>query len=107
MNVVVIVPAYNAARHVKAVLERIAATAVPGLARIVVVNDGSTDDTGTRIAELAALHGLIDQIDRVNNGGYGGAMKDPLGRARASCADPAAHVQADRQYGPQPPPALS
>src|SRR5260370_12050952 len=66
MNVVVIVPAYNAARHVKAVLERIAATAVPGLARIVVVNDGSTDDTGTRIAELAAFHALIDQIDRVN-----------------------------------------
>ncbi len=106
MNVVVIVPAYNAARHVKAVLERIAATAVPGLARIVVVNDGSTDDTGTRIAELAALHGLIDQIDRVNNGGYGAAMKDGLERARASGADLAACVHADGQYGPEALPAL-
>src|SRR5258708_30269602 len=105
MNVVVIVPAYNAARHVKAVLERIAATAVPGLARIVVVNDGSTDDTGTRIAELAALHGLIDQIDRVNNGGYRARMKDGLQPARASGGDLAPLVPAPGQHRPRALPA--
>jgi glycosyltransferase involved in cell wall biosynthesis len=106
VKVVVVVPAYNAARHVKGVLERIAAAPVAGLARIVVVNDGSTDDTGARVADLRSLHGLVDQIDRPRNGGYGAAMKDGLERARALSADLVAGVHADGQYSPEALPAL-
>jgi glycosyltransferase involved in cell wall biosynthesis len=106
VKVVVIVPAYNAAQHVTGVVERIAAADVPGLARIVVVNDGSTDETGARVDALASLHGLVDPVDRVRNGGYGAAMKDGLERARALHADFAACVHADGQYSPEALPAL-
>ena len=106
MKVVVIVPAYNAGRHVRTVVERIAAARVSGLARIVVVNDGSTDDTGACIGALATLHGMVDRIDREHNGGYGAAMKDGLDHARALGADLAACVHADGQYSPEALPGL-
>jgi len=106
VKVVVIVPAYNAARHITGVVERIAAAGVPGLARVVVVNDGSTDDTAARVDALASMQGLCERIDRVQNGGYGAAMKDGLERARALRADLAACVHADGQYSPEALPGL-
>jgi glycosyltransferase involved in cell wall biosynthesis len=101
----VIVPAYNAARHLAGVLDRIVAARPPGLERIIVVDDGSGDDTAAiaraRASSSPLLHALLHVIIRPRNGGYGGAMKDGLAAARAAGATRAASVHADGQYSPE------
>jgi glycosyltransferase involved in cell wall biosynthesis len=100
MSVVVVVPAYNASRFVREVLERIAATSLPDLTRIVVVNDGSMDATGTEVAR-ARVRCPVERIDRDHNGGYGAAMKDGLARAGAWEPEIVACIHADGQYSPE------
>jgi glycosyltransferase involved in cell wall biosynthesis len=107
MKVVVVIPAYNAGRHVRAVMARVAATPGIDLARIVVVNDGSTDDTRARVVALRAHDARVDLIDRPRNGGYGAAMKDGLEHARAIHPDVVACVHADGQYSPEALPSLA
>jgi glycosyltransferase involved in cell wall biosynthesis len=106
MRLAVVVPAYNAARHLPGVVERILAHRPAGLERIVVVDDGSADDTAAVAAKLAADARILDVIRRPRNGGYGAAMKDGLAAARAAGADHVATVHADGQYGPEVLPAL-
>jgi len=106
MSLVVVIPAYNAGRHIRGVLQRLIATEGLELRRIVVVNDGSRDDTRAQVAAQRAPHVSIDVIDRPHNGGYGAAMKDGL--AAALCSDPeiVACVHADGQYSPEALPSL-
>ena len=101
MSLVVVVPAYYAGRHLRGVVDRITAARPPGLARIVVVDDGSTDDTAAIARGLAAGAPLVSVVARGRNGGYGAAMKDGLAAARAAGATRAASVHADGQYSPE------
>jgi glycosyltransferase involved in cell wall biosynthesis len=105
MSVVVVTPAYNAALHLPAVLDRVTRAALPDLQRIIVVDDGSTDDTRA-MAERLALAGPVDFIHRPRNGGYGAAMKDGLERARVLDPDLVACIHADGQYSPEALPGL-
>ena len=105
MSTAVVIPAYNAARHLPGVLQRLQAHAPVGLSRILIVDDGSTDDTATvaeRLAqEQAAPSRPVSVIRRPANGGYGAAMKDGLAAARAAGAETVACVHADGQYSPE------
>jgi glycosyltransferase involved in cell wall biosynthesis len=101
MKLVVVVPAYNAARHLPEVIVRIAAARPPNLFRIVIVDDGSTDGTAAIAQDLARAAGDIEVVVRPRNGGYGAAMKSGLQVARALDADRAASVHADGQYSPE------
>jgi glycosyltransferase involved in cell wall biosynthesis len=104
MNVVV-VPAYQAERHVRGVLQRV--LAVPGFAvsKVVVVDDGSTD--ATREEVLALRDPRVELVRRPVNGGYGAAMKDGLALAARFGADVVACVHADGQYSPESLPMLA
>jgi glycosyltransferase involved in cell wall biosynthesis len=106
MKLAVVVPAYNAARHLAGVVERVVAARPPGLARVVIVDDGSRDDTAGVAAALAAASPLVTLVRRPRNGGYGAAMKDGLAAARADGAERAASVHADGQYSPEALPGL-
>jgi glycosyltransferase involved in cell wall biosynthesis len=106
MSVVVVIPAYNAGRHLRHVLARVTATALPDLERIVVVNDGSTDDTAACVTMSLSAGVVIERVDRPRNGGYGAAMKDGLARARQCDPEIVACVHADGQYSPEALPAL-
>lgn len=106
MSLVVVVPAYNAGRHIAGVLERLAAQRECGLSRVVVVNDGSRDDTLEQVQAARFSACELSVIDRPSNGGYGAAMKDGLDAARASSPELVACVHADGQYGPEVLPAL-
>jgi glycosyltransferase involved in cell wall biosynthesis len=101
MKLVIVVPAYNAARHLPDLIKRIVAARPPGLDKIVVVDDGSSDDTATTARALADITPQIRVVTRPHNGGYGAAMKDGLAFARQWNADRAASVHADGQYGPE------
>jgi glycosyltransferase involved in cell wall biosynthesis len=106
MRVAIVIPAYNAGRHVAAVLERIAAIELSELASVIVVNDGSSDDTSARVAGVAFRRCSLQLIERARNGGYGAAMKDGLAAAKRSQAEIVACVHADGQYSPEVLPRL-
>jgi glycosyltransferase involved in cell wall biosynthesis len=99
LSLAAVIPAYNAARHLPQVVPRLLGSAPARLARILIVDDGSTDDTAAVADRLAAADGRITVIRRPRNGGYGAAMKDGL--AAAAGADGVVCVHADGQYSPE------
>lgn len=103
---VVVMPAYQAARHLPSVIERVLSVNLPGLAAIIIVDDGSTDDTFAVASALAAQHPALKVVRRARNDGYGAAMKDGLAAALAAGADQIACVHADGQYSPEALPGL-
>jgi glycosyltransferase involved in cell wall biosynthesis len=107
VSLVVVIPAYEAGRHLAAVLARVAAAPLVDLRRIIVVNDGSRDDTAAiALGHATSLHCPVELVDRSRNGGYGAAMKDGLARAAAYDPDVVACVHADGQYSPEALPSL-
>ena len=106
MSLVIVIPAYNAARHIEGVLGRIAALGECGLSHVFVVDDGSKDDTA-RVARASGFSRCpLSVVQRSQNGGYGAALKDLLDLARQSDPDVVACVHADGQYSPEVLPAL-
>jgi glycosyltransferase involved in cell wall biosynthesis len=106
LSVAVVIPAYQAARHLPGVVARVLAAGVRDLGPVIIVDDGSRDATAAIAADLAARHAQISFVRRPHNGGYGAAMKDGLRAARAAGADRVACVHADGQYSPEALPAL-
>lgn len=107
MSLVIVIPAYEAGRHIEGVLRRIAAIGECGLSRVIVVDDGSRDDTA-RIAKATAFSRCpLSVVRRPQNGGYGAALKDLLDLAKQSDPDVVACVHADGQYSPEVLPELS
>jgi glycosyltransferase involved in cell wall biosynthesis len=106
MSVSVVIPAYNAGRHIERVLARVAAVEGCELARVIVVNDGSSDDTASKVRAAHFTRCGLTLIDRPENGGYGAAMKDGLEAARKGDPELVACVHADGQYSPEALPSL-
>lgn len=106
MKLVVVIPAYQAERHLPSVLERVAKLQLCGLTRVIVVDDGSRDGTARAVESAAGFGGLLQLVKRQKNGGYGAAMKDGLCAARAENPDAVACVHADGQYAPEALPSL-
>lgn len=106
MKLNVVIPAYNAVRHIETVLGRVAELVTCGLHQVIVVDDGSTDATAQRVREFRAQAFRLDLLQRAKNGGYGAAMKDGLALARQSAPDAVACIHADGQYAPEVLPEL-
>jgi GT2 family glycosyltransferase len=71
----VIIPAYNAARHIGSALDSVAAQTLPP-AQVVVVDDGSRDETCAVVRAWAARHPLRVDLVSVPNGGAGAARNE-------------------------------
>jgi glycosyltransferase involved in cell wall biosynthesis len=106
MSLCVVIPAYNAARFITNVLERVAKLTPYGLERVIVVDDGSSDETARLVEATSGFGTLVELVRRAKNGGYGAAMKDGLEAARAHDPDLVACVHADGQYAPEALPEL-
>jgi glycosyltransferase involved in cell wall biosynthesis len=106
MKLGVVIPAYNAARHIDSVLSRVAGLVSSGLSQVVVVDDGSTDDTAERVLRHAPSTFSLSLLRRPRNGGYGAAMKAGLAAAKAATPDLVACIHADGQYAPEALPEL-
>lgn len=104
MHLCVVVPAYQAERHLRPTVERLLGACAPG--SIIIVDDGSSDGTGAVAAALARAHPEVTVIARPRNGGYGAAMKDGLRAARSAGVQAVACVHADGQYSPEALPRL-
>jgi glycosyltransferase involved in cell wall biosynthesis len=110
MTLGIVIPAYQAGRHLRGVVQRLlaslAATADASGAVVIIVDDGSNDDTAAVAEALTREAALVQVIRRPLNGGYGAAMKDGLAAARTAGADVVACVHADGQYSPEALPRL-
>ena len=84
-QVAAVVPAYNEAQTISHVLEVL--QQCPEIDEIIVVNDGSTDDTAEKAAELG-----IRVVNLYPNRGKGGAMRAGV---KASSADIILFIDAD------------
>jgi len=95
MPVLAIVPAYQAERTVATVVRGLLRELGEG-ARVIVVDDGSTD----RTAEEAKAAGAL-LVEHENNRGKGAALRSGFERALELGADVAVTVDADGQHPPE------
>jgi glycosyltransferase involved in cell wall biosynthesis len=96
ISATILIPAYNEARTIEALLERVKAQRLPGVTlEVVIVDDGSTDDTIERLEARPELYTKL--IKRTKNGGKGAAVIDGL---RAATGDYVLFQDADLEYDP-------
>jgi dolichol-phosphate mannosyltransferase len=98
MRVLTAIPVYNEARHVERVLAEVRRHADD----ILVVNDGSTDDT----AALLALQTNISVLTHAKNRGYGAALISAFSHALANGYDVLVTMDCDGQHEPSRIPVL-
>jgi glycosyltransferase involved in cell wall biosynthesis len=98
-NVVVIMPAYNAAKTLKQTYDEIYQTFVD---EIILVDDNSQDETLKIAKELG-----IKTIQHKKNRGYGGNQKSCYKEALKSGADIVVMLHPDYQYTPKLVPAIA
>lgn len=99
-KVVVVMPAYNAARTLERTLSEISRAVVD---EIVLVDDASQDNT----ADLARSLGVEHVIRHDENRGYGGNQKTCYARALELGADIVIMLHPDYQYSPRLIPAMA
>lgn len=98
-HVSVIVPAFNEADHLVANLSMLRSHLedAPYSSEIVIVNDGSTDETGAEALRFASSHDNVTLVEHVSNFGLGQAMKSGF---RAATGSILATFDSDLSYSP-------
>src|SRR3989338_5695959 len=82
MKVSIIIPAYNESETILILLKRILRLSIQKIQKeIIVVNDGSTDDTLEKIVEFSRNKKNIIIINKKKNAGKGFAVKIGLEKA--------------------------
>ncbi|MFA4818987.1 MAG: glycosyltransferase family 2 protein [Patescibacteria group bacterium] len=89
MNITAVIPAYNEA----ASIARVVAQVKPRVGEVIVVDDGSTDDTSVAAAAAGAY-----VLKHLINRGYGAALITGTNSAFKRGADIAVHFDADGQF---------
>ena len=77
----IIVPVFNEARTVRAVIDRLLTIDLPVPREILLVDDGSTDGTGEVLSNAAAEGLAVTVIRMPQNGGKGSAIRAGLAKA--------------------------
>jgi glycosyltransferase involved in cell wall biosynthesis len=93
VKTLIAIPVYNEADHVIAVLDQVRQHATD----ILVINDGSTDDTRDLLAQIEG----VTVVDHSENRGYGAALKTSFEHAIAGGFDVLVTMDCDGQHQPQ------
>jgi glycosyltransferase involved in cell wall biosynthesis len=80
----IIVPVYNEASTVGAVIERLLEIELPVAREILVINDGSTDDTRRVLDALPPQGDVLRIVHAAKNGGKGRAIRTGFEQARGT-----------------------
>lgn len=97
----VFIPAFNASKTIAEVVERIPKDLWPDIGVVMVVNDGSRDDTETVVAGLSRKYPKVRIHSFDRNRGYGHAVRRGLGFCRESGSEYSVCLHADGQYPPE------
>jgi glycosyltransferase involved in cell wall biosynthesis len=98
----VIVPAYNEAENLRELIPRIVecASALDPMTQVIVVDDGSTDETSEVLAELSRMFGSVRAVASVRNRGKAAALKSGFRTALEAGATSIVMMDADGQDDP-------
>ena len=95
---VIVMPLYNEAATLAGVLDEVRCHTS---ARILVVNDGSTDGSGEILRDAAARVADLEVLTHVQNEGYGQSLIDGFRYAVDGGFDVAVTIDCDRQHEPR------
>ena len=90
----IVVPVFNHGNGATALMEHFAPL---GLA-VYFINDGSTDDTGLKLAEIAEQYPTVRIVERAENGGKGAAVVTGLRAAHREGFSHVLQIDADGQH---------
>ena len=97
---IVVIPTYNEAENLPALVAELVALGAPGLS-VLVVDDNSPDGTGQVADRLAErLPGVIDVLHRAEKSGLGRAYVEGFNRALTAGADFIIQMDADFSHPP-------
>jgi glycosyltransferase involved in cell wall biosynthesis len=105
-RIFIVMPAYNAGATIGKVFTQIPERVRDRIERFVVVNDGSTDDTGQVLDRLHARFPNLVILQHEKNRGYGAAEKTLLNYALEEKAEVSVLLHSDGQYSPEKIPEL-
>jgi glycosyltransferase involved in cell wall biosynthesis len=97
----IFIPAYNAERTLEAVIERIPEEIWEAACAVLVINDGSADDTSAVVRRIAERRPKVVLHEQAVNQGYGAAVRRGLRLALETPAECVVCLHADGQYPPE------
>jgi dolichol-phosphate mannosyltransferase len=98
MKVCVVIPTYNEKDSIRRTLERVIANG-PDY-HVMVVDDNSPDDTAAVVAEYARQEPRVHLLVRLDDRGFGTAVRDGFRQALAKGADFIGQMDADGSHDP-------
>jgi len=105
-KIFVVTPAYQAARTIRSVFERLPQQLERKDCTYLVIDDGSRDGTAQVVRDLMAVRRNLRLVEHGHNRGYAQAQKTGFTEALAHGADIVALLHADGQYAPEVLPEL-
>jgi glycosyltransferase involved in cell wall biosynthesis len=97
----IFIPAYLAEHTIEAVIERIPKELWDSICAVLVINDGSPDDTSGAVRRIAERYPKVALHEQAVNQGYGAAVRRGLKLALETPAQYVVCLHADGQYPPE------
>jgi glycosyltransferase involved in cell wall biosynthesis len=97
----IFIPAYLAEHTLEAVIERIPKELWDSICAVLVINDGSPDDTSGVVRRIAQRYPKVALHEQTVNQGYGSAVRRGLKLALETPAQYVVCLHADGQYPPE------
>ncbi|MFC1522185.1 glycosyltransferase family 2 protein [Elusimicrobiota bacterium] len=101
MRITIVVPAYQAAKTLRSVLDRIPKDIMEEIHKIIIANDASTDSTAQIAAEAVKTYPKIELVNHPQNMGYAQIQKTSFKQALQEQADAIVLLHSDGQYAPE------
>jgi len=102
-KVAIVIPVYNEQKYIANFLHKLAQATkkLPSISLIIIINDGSTDDTARLIREFKLSHVHVIVHSFKQNQGKGAAMQQGLKKAVAAQVDAVIFMDGDGQHDPR------